>query len=62
MINAIIKELKPESQDLTNTSPLQYTGTILITSKVVLSKQGTDRKAGKSRISLMERKESQKHI
>ena len=49
MINAIIKELTPESPDLTNINQLQCTGATLITSKIVPSKQGTNRKAGKSR-------------
>ena len=50
MINAIIKELTPERPDLTNINQLKYTGATLITSKIVPSKQGTNRKAGKSRI------------
>ena len=37
MINAVIKELTPESPDLTNINQLQYTGATLITSKIVPS-------------------------
>ena len=49
MMNAIINQLTPESPDLTNIKQLQDTGATLITSKIVPSKQGTTRKAGKSR-------------
>ena len=46
MINGIIKEFTPESPALTNINQLQYTGATLITSKIVPSKQGINRKAG----------------
>ena len=49
MINAIIKELTPEIPGLTNINQLQYTGSILTVSKIVPSKQGTNRKASRSR-------------
>ena len=50
MINAIIKELTPQSPYLINLNQLQYTGATLITLKIVPSKQGTNRKVDKSRI------------
>ena len=50
MINAIIKELTPEIPDLTNINQLQYTGSTLIVSKIVPSKQGANRKTSRSRI------------
>ena len=68
IINAIIKDLTPENPDLPNIYQLQYTGATHITSKIVPSKQGTNRKAAKSRISQWkqrlktDRRNTQRHL